>query len=117
MRVRELQPEALAALDAALARASEVAEPSDLALARAVIDHMLADGPAPPASSDDRAADLTAVVEQMLIDVGSLDDETAGRAARHFGDGGFADFVMAAYIIEAGTRLRLASDRLLGGAA
>lgn len=117
VRVSELQPEASSALDAALARAREVVDPADLALAQSTIDCMLGHGPDPSPASDERTADLTAVVEQMLIDVASLDDATALRAARHFPDGGFADFVMASYVIEARTRLRLASDRLLGGAA
>ena len=62
----------------------------------------------------EREADIAAVVDQMLIDVSGLDDATAARAARHFDEGGFADFAMAEYIIEARTRLAIASSRLLG---
>ena len=53
----------------------------------------------------------------MLIDVSQLDDDTVRRASAHFPDGGLADLVMASYIVEARTRLRIASDRLLGGSA
>lgn len=62
-------------------------------------------------------ADVAAVVDQMLVDVSGLDDDTVRRASAHLPDGGLADVVMASYIIEARTRLRVASDRLLGGTA
>lgn len=67
--------------------------------------------------ADARSTDVVAVVDQMLMDVSRLDDATVRRASAHFPDGGLADLVMASYIVEARTRLRVASDRLLGETA
>jgi hypothetical protein len=50
----------------------------------------------------------------MLVDVAGTSDELVQQASRHFPDGGLADAVMAAYIIEARTRLRIAGERLWG---
>ena len=114
MLIRDLQPETIDLLDAAYARAAEVVDADLIRLATARIDHLVADGPVPRTEHDEREADVAAVIDQMLIDVSSVDDDTARRAARHFADGGFADLVMASYIIEARTRLAVASALLLG---
>ena len=110
----QLQPEAMAILDAAYVRACEVVDPELIALAQSRIDMILLGAPPDDRDLSEREADIATVVDQMLIDVSGLDDATAARAARHFDDGGFADFAMAEYIIEARTRLAIASGLLLG---
>lgn len=115
MTLRDLQPEPLAALDAVLARAAEVVDPGLLSLAQSRIDHLVAGEPSGADPVDARGIDACAVVDQMLIDVASLDDATVVRAGAHDRDGVLADLVMASYALEARTRLRLMSDRLLGG--
>jgi hypothetical protein len=112
--LREHQPEAMAALDAAYARAAQVVDPALIRVAQAHVDHLVADGPIPPPASDEREADVAAVIDQMLIDVARVDEHIVSRADRHFGPGGLADLVMASYILEARTRLRVAGSRLLG---
>jgi hypothetical protein len=107
----------MTALDAAYERACVVVDPELLAAVTARIDWLVAGAPEPPPLADARAIDVAAVIDQMLMDVARLDDDTVRRAAGHFPDGGLADLVMAAYIVEARTRLRIASDRLLGGTA
>jgi hypothetical protein len=107
----------MAALDAAYERALAVVDPYVLAGVRARIEWALAGAPEPPAPTDARAAHVAAVVDQMLIDVSQLDDDTVRRASDHFPDGVLADLVMAAYIVEARTRLRIAGNRLLGESA
>lgn len=116
MTLQEFQPDALAALDAAYARAQVVIEPVLLAEVTARIEWTLAGAPEPAPPGDARSAAVAALVDQMLIDVSQLDDDTARQACAHFPDGGLADLVMSSYIVEARTRLRLASDRLLGRA-
>ena len=59
--------------------------------------------------------DLYDYARPRLEAVLGRDDDTVRRAAGHFPDGGLADLVMASYIVEARTRLRIASDRPLGG--
>jgi len=113
--LRDLQPEACADLDAAYARAIEILDPDLLAV---VIDRIsvLVTGARPqcsPRSERERA--VCAVIDQELIDVAGLDDDVVREAAAHFPDGHFADVVMAAYVIEARTRLQVASTALLGG--
>lgn len=117
MTLQALQPDAMTALDAAYERACAVVDPGLLDVVTARIDWLVAGAAEPPPLADARAIDVAAVVDQMLMDVARLDDDTVRRAAGHFPDGGLADLVMAAYIVEARTRLRLASDRLLGGSA
>ena len=112
VRVRELQEPALAELDAAYARAVDVVDPNLLALVTARIEHALADGPVPAATSDARQFDVAVVVEQMLVDVAGLDDATVQRTSAHFREGEFADLIMASYIVEARVRLRVAAERL-----
>ncbi len=115
MTLREYQPEAMTLLDAASMHAEDLVDVELLSLVRERIEHLVADGPIPAPPRDEREADVAAVIEQMLIDVASLDDATVQRADRHFVPGGLADLVMASYAIEARTRLRVAGDRLLGG--
>jgi hypothetical protein len=112
--LQALQPDAMAALDAAYERARVLVDPHLLAEVTARIEWTLAAAPEPPSPADARAADVAAVVDQILMDVSQLDDDPVRRAAAHFPDGGLADLVMAAYIVEARTRLRIASSRLLG---
>ena len=112
--LQALQPDAMAALDAAYERARVLVDPDLLAEVTARIEWIVAAAPEPPTPADARAAEVAAVVDQMLMDVSQLDDDTVRRAAAHFPDGGLADLVMAAYIVEARTRLRIASSRLLG---
>lgn len=114
MTLQDLQPAALAALDAAFERARAVVDPDLLADITARIEWTLAGAPEPPAPVDARGAAVAAVVDQMLVDVSRLDDDTVRRASAHFPDGGLADVVMASYIVEARTRLRVASARLVG---
>lgn len=111
----ERQPEAMELIDAAFARAGEVVSPDLIRIATDRIDCILRGTQCADASGRD--ADIAAVVDQMLIDVAGMDDDAAARAERHFDDGGFADFVMASYIIEARTRLEIMSDRLLGSSS
>jgi TPP-dependent pyruvate/acetoin dehydrogenase alpha subunit len=106
------QATALEALDAAHRRALDVVDPALIELITTRIEHTLTGAPTPREPTDDRGRDVAAIVDQMLIDVGAASDELVERANRHFPDGGVADLVMAAYIIEARTRLRVASDRL-----
>ncbi len=115
--LQALQPDAMAALDAAYARARAVVDPDLLAAVTARIEWTLSGAAEPPAPADHRSVDVAAVVDQMLMDVSRLDDDTVRRASAHFPDGGLADLVMASYIVEARTRLRIASSRLLGGSA
>ena len=114
MTLQAFQPDAMAALDAAFERARVVVDQDLLAEVTARIEWTLAGAPEPPAPADARGVDVAAVVDQMLIDVSQLDDDTVRRASAHFPDGGLADLVMASYIVEARTRLRIAGDRLLG---
>lgn len=105
----------MAALDAAYARACAVVDPGLLAAVTARIEWLVAGADEPPVPVDARSADVVAVIDQMLMDVSRLDDDTVRRASAHFPDGGLADLVMASYVVEARTRLGIASDRLLGG--
>lgn len=115
MTLRDLQPEAMTDLDAAYARAIEVVDPVMLALVTDRISAMLA-GTRPECEAvTEQERAVCAVIDQELLDVAGLDDETVQHAASFFPDGEFADLVMAAYLVEARTRLRLASERLLGG--
>ena len=115
MTLRELQPEAISALDAVTARAREVVDATLLSAARTRIEHLVADGHEPSPPSTPREEALCAVIEQELVDVANLDDATVLSAAGQFDDGRLADAVMASYAIEAQTRLRVMADRLLGG--
>lgn len=114
MSLASRQPEAMAILDAAYARACEVVAPDLIRLAHSRVDRALSSSSDAETQLTERDEDVAAVVDQMLIDVSRVDDATAARAGRHFDEGGFADFVMAEYIIEARTRLTIASQRLLG---
>ena len=117
MSLSDLQPEAMAALDAAYARATESVAPYFLYLAESRIEQMLGGSDSPGALVTTQDLEISELVDQMLIDVAGLDDKTAKRAGRYFENGGMADFVTASYIIEARTRLRIMSERLLGGEA
>jgi len=108
------QPEALAALDAVLDRARAVVDPRLWTLVTQRVEHTVADGPAPDEPADGREAAACAVVEQMLVDVAGLDDDTVRHASEMLGGGTLADLVMASYAYEAATRLRVAGTRLLG---
>jgi hypothetical protein len=115
--LEDLQPDALAAFDAARARAAELIDPG---LLRAVRDRVTAtlEGTAGPSRDYEpgaREIDCLALVDQMLIDVSSMSDETVAGANRHFAAGGLWDFVASAYLMEASIRLDIASARLLGG--
>ena len=117
MTLEDLQPDALAAFDAARARAAELIDPG---LLRAVQERITAtlDGSSAPSRDCEpgaREIDCLALVDQMLIDVSSMSDETVAAANRHFTAGGLWDFVAAAYLMEASIRLDIASARLLGG--
>jgi alkylhydroperoxidase family enzyme len=68
----------------------------------------------PHFDSADRA--VLAFTEQWVIDVASLDDETAGAVRDYLGDGGLLDFAQAILVVEQRVRLRLVWDRLFGGA-
>ena len=115
MTLRDLQPEAMARLEAALARADDAVDPRLLAVARSCIECHVAGAPTPlPSARPDEAA-VQEVVEQMLMDVSGLDDQAVRRAADLLPDGELANLVMASYVNEAAARLRVASDRLLGG--
>ena len=113
--LRDLQAEPLDLLDATIERARAVVDPSLLALVADRIAMTLTDAPAQVAVSTDRDRAVCSVIDQMLVDVGGLDDVTVQQAASHFTGGELADLVMASYAIEARTRLQLASMRLLGG--
>jgi len=113
--LRDLQAEPLDLLDATIERARAVVDPSLLALVADRIAMTLTDAPAQVAVSTDRDMAVCSVIDQMLVDVGGLDDATVQQAASYFTDGELADLVMASYAIEARTRLQLASMRLLGG--
>lgn len=115
MTLRDLQAEPLDLLDATIERARAVVDPSLLALVADRIAMTLADTPAQVEVTTERERAVCSVIDQMLIDVAGLDDATVQRAASFFADGELADLVMASYAIEAHTRLRLASERLLGG--
>ena len=110
--IDRLQAPAVAALEVAHQRACAVVEPALIDLLTARIEHTLANGPMPAAPIGDREREVAAIVDQMLVDVSAADDHLVGQANRHFTDGGLADVVMAAYIIEARTRLRVAAERL-----
>lgn len=107
----------MAALDAAYERACAVVDRDVLIAVTARIEWLVAGAAEPPTPADARGSDVASVVDQMLMDVSRLDDDTVRRASAHFPDGGLADVVMASYIVEARTRLRIASDRLVGGVA
>jgi hypothetical protein len=115
MTLRDQQPEPLELLDATIARAHGVVDPELLALVSDRVAMTLTDAPARCDVVTDRDRAVCAVVDQMLLDVAGLSDETVQHAASFFDDGELADLVMASYAIEARTRLTLASDRLLGG--
>ncbi len=115
MTLRDLQPEAVGLLDAVQRRAEDVVDPDLLALARARVTHLVADGPTPPEPVDDRGRAVAAVIDQMLLDVSSTDDPTVRAADALLPPGALADLVMASYAWEARTRLSVMADRLLGG--
>jgi alkylhydroperoxidase family enzyme len=72
----------------------------------------LADWPSDPRFTQ-RERDCLGFVEQYVMDVGRVDDEMVGRAARHFADGEFWDFTVALYLTEFALRLDLAATGLL----
>ncbi|MHB1212388.1 MAG: hypothetical protein ACYC0W_09025 [Candidatus Nanopelagicales bacterium] len=111
MRDLGLPAEPMAALSEATGRARVVVDPALLGLAQRCIDSVLADGPRPD-PRDAREADVLVVLEQMLLDVANLDDDVARRADRHFPPGGLSDVVTASYLLEAATRLRIATALL-----
>lgn len=115
--LRDLQPESMRALDAAYDRAVEVIDPDLLALVADRISVTLMDARPTCDAVSDRDVAVCAVIDQMLMDVAGLDDATVQRAASFLPDGALADLVMASYIVEARTRLAIASARLLEGAA
>lgn len=115
MTLRDQQPEPLVLLDATIARAQEVVDGDLLALVADRIAVMLTDSRPTCEATTAREMAVCAVVDQMLLDVAGLSDETVVHAASFFRDGEFADLVMASYAIEARTRLTIAADRLLGG--
>ncbi len=117
MTLRDEQPEAMTALDAAIARAREVVEPELLDLAQQRITEVVAAGVPSREPRDARESAACAVLDQMLVDVSGLDDETVRTAAAYFPDGGLSDLVMASYLIEARARLDVAAARLLGDPA
>jgi hypothetical protein len=117
MTLRDQQPEPLELLDATIARAQEVVDPDLLALVADRIAVTLTDSRPSCVATTAKEQAVCAVVDQMLLDVAGLSDETVRHAASLFGDGELADLVMASYAIEARTRLTLAADRLLGGMA
>lgn len=113
--LRDFQPEPLALLDATIARAQDVVDPDLLVLVTDRISVTLTDARPLCEATTAREQAVCAVVDQMLLDVAGLSDETVQHAATFFSDGELADLVMVSYAIEARTRLTLASDRLLGG--
>ncbi len=115
MTLRDLQPEAIDALDAARARAVEVVDPSLMELVTDRIAVSLAGARPQCEATTDRERAVCAVIDQTLVDVAGIEDETVRHASSYFDDGELADLVMAAYIVEARTRLTIAADRLLGG--
>jgi len=115
--LRDCQQEPLELLDATIARAREVVDPDLLALVADRIAVTLTDARPLCEATTAREEAVCAVVDQMLIDVAGLSDETVQHAATFFAEGQLADLVMASYAIEARTRLALAADRLLGGVA
>jgi alkylhydroperoxidase family enzyme len=54
--------------------------------------------------------------EHYVIDVASIDDDTVAAVREHLGDEGLVNFVNALLVVEQRIRLRLAWDRLSGGA-
>ena len=90
-------------------------DPELLAGAQARIDWLVGDGSQPAVPGDARQAAAFAVLEQELIDVARLDDDTVRAAADVVGGAQVADLVMTSYALEAHTRLRIVADRLLGG--
>lgn len=113
--LRQWQPEPLELLDAAQRRAEAVIDPDLLALVRDRIAVALTGARPSCTAVSDRELAVCSVVDQTLLDVAGLDDATVERACAYFAEGELADLVMAAYILEARTRLQLAADRLLGG--
>ena len=102
-------------LDAACARAAEVVDPSLLALVTDRIESTLS-GESPRCEAvTERELAVCAVIDQELVDVAGMDDDTVRHAASYLADGELADLVMAAYAIEARARLRIAAGHLLGG--
>ncbi len=61
---------------------------------------------------DDTDRACLAFTEQYVIDVASLDDDTAAAVTDQLGAEGFADFVNALLVVEQRQRLRLMWDRL-----
>jgi hypothetical protein len=117
MMLDDLQPAAVSSLAMTVVRARQVVDPELLGLVEARISLRL-EGIGPDLGDHELTArdrDCLAVVDQMLVDVANLSDETAKGASRHFPDGGFSDFVTAAYLIEAHVRLGIATGLLLGG--
>lgn len=115
--LRDFQQEPLELLDATIARAREVVDPDLLALVADRIAVTLTDARPLCEARTAREEAVCAVIDQMLIDVAGLSDETVQHAATFFAEGQLADLVMASCAIEARTRLTLAADRLLGGVA
>lgn len=62
---------------------------------------------------DDTDRACLAFAEHSVIDVASLDDDTAAAVRTHLGDAGLANFVSALLVVEQRIRLRLVWDRLL----
>jgi hypothetical protein len=103
----------LAELERVDERSRDVVDPEIRSLLVDLVRHLLAGGP-PPVVEQGCGADVAAVIEQMVVDVAALDDDTVRRAAAHFADGGFADLVTASYAIEARVRMELMSAALWG---
>ena len=117
MTLRELQPDALAALDAVVVRATQVVDPDLLRGAQDRITWLVAGGPEPTPAQDASTAAAFAVIEQELMDVARIDDDIVRSAADAIGGAQLADLVMASYAMEARTRLEVMAARLLGGAS
>ena len=115
MTLRSLQPESLDALSSAAAYARTRVDPELLTVIDDRIAWLVRGADSPALPSDDRARDVAAVLEQELLDVAALDDDTVRRASQHFEPGQFSDLMTCAYLHEALARLDVASERFFGG--
>lgn len=114
----ELQPEAMQAFREVVFRAREVVDAELLGLIEhrisSTLGHSMADLDVSNPPLTPRDIDCLALVDQMLIDVSAMTDETVFAAARHFEPGGLSDLITAAYLTEARIRLEICAGLLLG---
>jgi alkylhydroperoxidase family enzyme len=110
-RLRALAPAPFSAWDTVLASVDGAVPPELVALIRAEVAAALGEAPAPATRTDRR--ECRALVEQFVVDVGSVSDDQRAAAFGALGNDAFA-FAQVLYVCDLGTRLTAAWRQLFG---